>query len=237
MKQKLLAALIQGWKSKLGLSDEVFERVASAVETFITSEEQIPTFVASAEPMLKMYQSETDRVRNSLSQRIKDLEAQLKPTPQPQPQPEPTPAPAPQPAPAPTPDISAIIAKAVADAVTPLTERLTAMETTDKIKAVNATAQSLFNANEYVKKYKDYAEDAFDRASTENNLSGNKMTAEELSQKALGYFNKTVARIGVDTSKPFDGNGSGEDAFDANFFKKAYEQSGRIPTTENEPKV
>ena len=34
------------------------------------------------------------------------------------------------------------------------------------------------------------------------------MTAEELQTKAMGYFNNLVSKKGVDTSKPFESEGS-----------------------------
>lgn len=65
MKQKIKEALKQGHK-KLGLSDEVFERVAASVETFITDESQIDAFVNSEGTLnlLKSYQSINDKVRD-----------------------------------------------------------------------------------------------------------------------------------------------------------------------------
>lgn len=65
MKQKIKEALKQGHK-KLGLSDEVFERVAASVETFITDESQIDGFVTSENTLnlLKSYQSINDKVRD-----------------------------------------------------------------------------------------------------------------------------------------------------------------------------
>jgi hypothetical protein len=36
------------------------------------------------------------------------------------------------------------------------------------------------------------------------------MTADELQTKAMGYFNTLVSKKGVDTSKPFENEGSGK---------------------------
>ena len=92
---------------------------------------------------------------------------------------------------------------AVADAVAPLNEKITALETSKSAEAALSTAHSSFFNGDYAKKYKDQATDAWERAVELNEATGNKMTAEELAAKASGYFNKAVSRLGVDTSKPF----------------------------------
>ena len=75
MKQKLLNALKEGYKN-LGLAESAFERVAAFGETFITSDEQIESFVKAAEAMLKAEQSAADKVRTELNAKIKGLEGE-----------------------------------------------------------------------------------------------------------------------------------------------------------------
>ena len=60
-----------------------------------------------------------------------------------------------------------------------------------------------------------------------------KMTAEELKEKAMGYFNKDVARKGVDTTKPFEAQTDEPETFEKGYFKNLYEKSGRIQKEEN----
>ena len=58
------------------------------------------------------------------------------------------------------------------------------------------------------------------------------MTAEELKEKAMGYFNKDVARKGVDTTKPFEGEGNDEKEPDFSAQKKYLQEQGLIPKEE-----
>ena len=210
MKQKILEALKQGHKN-LGLSDEAFERVADLGKTFITSEEQIPNFVKGAEAILKAEQSAADKARTkaneekkALEAKVAELEAKLNDV-NPQEGNEPPKGSETQPQ-----DMAKLIAAAVAEAVKPLTDEINAFKSGQAAKQALADAESTFKANGWVGKYPDEANDAWDRTIEYNELTGSKMTAEELAQKALGYFAKVVARKGEDVSKPFKGEGEGQ---------------------------
>lgn len=193
MKQKILDALKQGYKSKLGLDDAVFERVATSAETFITSEEQIPVFVAGAEPMLKMYQSIGDQIRTAKDAKIAELEAKLNnPTP---------PVDKPQPAPQPL-DLAKAIADAVKEAITPISAELSRFKSEQEQSKIETTAKQVFQSNEYVKLYSDEANDSWDRAFELYEATGKKWNSEELQNKALGYFRNAVKRRNVDIDKP-----------------------------------
>ena len=162
MKEKIKAALQQGYKN-LGLSDEVFERVAEAAQTFIKEESDIATFVEGAKPMLQMYQSAVDKVRGELNEKIKkiegekaDLEAKLngkekKPDEEIESQDE-------------KPDMAKLIEEAVAKAIKPISDELTQFKGEQAAKASVSQAETAFMSNDYVKKYKDEATDAWDRA-------------------------------------------------------------------------
>lgn len=218
MKQKILEALKQGHKN-LGLSDEAFERVAAFGETFITSEEQIPNFVKGAEAILKSEQSAADKVRSELNVKIKalegekaDLEAKLNKGAEPTQEGNEPPKTEPQNQ---SQDLAKLIADAVANAVKPLSDELAMFKGEQATKNALAQGKATFESNDWVKKYKDEAEDAWERAVEYNELSGNKMTAEQLQEKALGYFGKAVSRKGDDITKPLpstgDGNGNTPD--------------------------
>jgi hypothetical protein len=61
-------------------------------------------------------------------------------------------------------------------------------------------------------------------------LGGNKMSSEEIVKKAMGYFDKAVAKKGIDTSKPIDGSTNNKaDEFDVEEIKRIYQASGRLP--------
>lgn len=222
MKQKLLNALKQGYP-QLGLSDSAFERVAAFGETFITSDEQIESFVKASEAMLKAEQSAADKVRTELNAKIKglegekaDLEAKLNGNNPPEPNPEPKPQD--------TPDIAAIVAQAVAAAINPLQEKLNAFETTNAQKSAVAALDELRSTWDYAKGYPDESADAYERVMELYEVGGKKWTADELKAKFTEKFNKAVSKKGVDTTKPFESDGAakGDDSFDSDYFTELY---------------
>ena len=211
MKKKLLEALKQGYKN-LGLSEEAFERVATFGETFVTSDEQIETFVKASASMLKAEQSAADKVRTELNAKIKglegekaELEAKLKkPTPK-----EPDPK-SKESDPDPNSQIAAIIAKAVADAVKPLQDEFTTFKATQQQKSA-VTALDEFKASwDYAKGFPNESEDAYERVMELYEVGGKTWNAEELTNKFKEKFNKAVAKKGIDTTKPFKADDSGE---------------------------
>lgn len=223
MKTKLLNALKQGYK-KLGLADSAFERVATFGETFITSDEQIQNFVTMAEPLLKAEQSAADRVRTELNSRIKELEgekesleAKLKESHAGEPNQEPlnanegnamngnaTNGNS-------TESVSDIIAKAISEAIKPLSEELSAFKLSQSQKSAVEALDSLKATWDYAKGYPSESEDAYERVMELYEVSGKKWTAEELTSKFKEKFNKAVAKKGVDTSKPFESTQNSDD--------------------------
>ena len=207
MKKKILDALKQGYK-KLGLAEEAFERVAALGETFITSEEQISDFVKMSESLLKAEQSAADRVRTELNSKIKELEgekesleAKLKNV---KVEEEVVEEPKGE-------DISEVISKAIAEAIKPISDELSAFKLSQSQKSAVDALDSLKSSWDYAKGYPDESEDAYERVMELYEVSGKKWTAEELTTKFKEKFNKAVAKKGVDTSKPFEGSGEGDD--------------------------
>ena len=206
MKTKLLNALKQGYK-KLGLAEEAFERVATFGETFITSDEQIQNFVTMAEPLLKAEQSAADRVRTELNSKIKELEgekssleAKLKDVKVEEVVEDPKGE-----------DISEVISKAIEEAIKPISDELSAFKLSQSQKSAVDALDSLKATWDYAKGYPSESEDAYERVMELYEVSGKKWTAEELTSKFKEKFNKAVAKKGVDTSKPFEGSGEGDD--------------------------
>lgn len=213
MKTKLLNALKQGYK-KLGLADSAFERVATFGETFITSDEQIQNFVTMAEPLLKAEQSAADRVRTELNSRIKELEGEKESleaklnkshegeqNQEHQNENEDNS----------TESVSDIIAKAISEAIKPLSEELSAFKLSQSQKSAVDALDSLKATWDYAKGYPSESEDAYERVMELYEVSGKKWTAEELTSKFKEKFNKAVAKKGVDTSKPFESTQNSED--------------------------
>lgn len=228
MKQKIKEALQQEYKN-LGLNDEAFEGVAAFGETLGISEETLANFVKGAKDLLKREQSNADKVRNAnattakqveeLKAKLADAEAKLnKPS-------EGDGNKGAQPA---QPDLAKLIAEAVTAAVQPLQNELANIKHTRSAEDAFNLAKTNFFGNDYAKKYTDERDQAWERAVEINDLTGKKMTAEELQTKAMGYFNNLVSKKGVDTSKPFESEGNGDVSHDFKKHLAFLQESGKI---------
>ncbi len=207
MKNKIKVALQQGQYKNLGLDEKAFEGVAAYLATSITDEAEIETKVNSDEvkALLKSFQSVADAARAN---------ARAKNEPNPQPtepgkQPESNPQDPPKPTEPQPQDLAKTIAAAVAEAIKPISDELVTFKGEQSAKAALAAAESTFKSNDYVKKYADEATDAWERATEMYEAMGKTETAEQLTARAMGYFNKAVAKKGVDTTKPFKSDGGG----------------------------
>lgn len=230
MKTKIKEALQQKYKN-LGLNEEVFERVAASAETFVT-EETLGNFVdgAGTLELLKNYQSFADKARgfdsqekkraDDLAQKLAEAEAKLKEKGEDdkdKQQPD---------------NIAELVQSAVAAAVQPLQDKLKAFEDEGASKQALKAAKDALFGNDYAKKYTQERDAAWERAVEIYEATGKKMTAEELKEKAMGYFNKDVARKGVDTTKPFEGEGDADKEPDFSAQKKYLQEQGLIPKEE-----
>jgi hypothetical protein len=236
MKQKITEALRQEYKGRLELSEEALEGVATFGTTYVKTDEEISNFVKGAEPLLKAFQSKSDKLRTEYSARIREQEAKIKdledkagkltePANKDQNQ-----EPAKKDNQQNEPSMAELIAAAVKQAVEPLTTQLNAFKEEKTAKEALALAQTNFKNNDYVKKYTEQADDAWERTMEIYELGGNKMSSEEIVKKAMGYFDKAVAKKGIDTSKPLDGSANNKaDEFDVEEIKRIYQASGRLP--------
>lgn len=202
MKEKIKEALKTRAKN-LGLDDSAFDGVAAFGETIVKEEADIDGFVNSDATMnlLKTYQSVADKARAA---------ARAKNEPEPKPTDtgnQPNPAPEPPKPETNTADMAKIIAEAVATAIKPISDELAGFKAEQSAKSALANAEATFKGNDYVKKYVDEAADAWERATEMYEATGKSWTAEQLGEKAMGYFNKAVAKKGVDTTKPFESGG------------------------------
>lgn len=231
MKTKIKEALQQEYKN-LGLNDEAFDGVAAFGETIGITEETLANFVKGAKGLLTKAQSDADKVRSAktesqkqiddLKAKLAEAEAKLKDKGDGgegnQQKPE---------------DIVTMIKSAVEAAVQPLQTELAAFKGENAAKQALKDAKDKFFANDYAKKFTQERDDAWERAIELNEATGSKMTADELGEKAMGYFNKSVARKGVDTTKPFEAQTDQAETFEKGYFKNLYEKSGRIQKEEN----
>lgn len=228
MKTKIKEALQQEYKN-LGLNDEAFDGVAAFGETIGITEETLANFVKGAKGLLTKAQSDADKVRSAktesqkqideLKTKLAEAEAKLNDkgnnTEPPQ-----------------TPNIAELVQSAVAAAVQPLQDKLKAFEDEGASKQALKVAKDALFGNDYAKKYTQERDAAWERAVEIYEATGKKMTAEELKEKAMGYFNKDVARKGVDTTKPFEGEGDADKEPDFSAQKKYLQEQGLIPKEE-----
>ena len=208
MKQKIKEALRQEYKSRLELDDDRLDGVAAFASTFVTDEGKIGEFVKNEATlaMLKSYQSVLD----------KDRAKRNKPEPTPTP-PEPgNPTPEPKPEPN-TPDIADIVAKAVAAAMTPLQEKLTALETT-RAKETAVAALDKFCAEwDYAGGFPKERDEAKRIALKVYKAGGEKMNGEELIKAFREEFDPAVQKKGtVDFNQPFHSDGGGQSESEKN---------------------
>lgn len=227
MKQKIKEALKQGHK-KLGVSDEVFERVAASVETFITDESQIDGFVQSENTLnlLKSYQSMADKVR--------DYERHNKPQPNNTPTTPPSAPgnqPNPNPEPAPQPDLATAIASAVEAALekklNPLQEKLTLFEAEKAIEDTIADVNTRIDAWGFGKGFPKEMDRARKHAMELYEAYGKKWTADELEAKIKEKFNMEVHDLGIDTTQPLKGDGGSNTDHKSRFEAMAKRQAER----------
>lgn len=205
MKQKIKEALKQGNASR-GLDDTVLEGVATSIEPYIKEEAEIGAFVNGdfVKRLLDLEQADADRKRaKSTKQKAEGAKAEAKEGNTQTEQPTSL-----------QPDFKAMLAEALAEVVNPLKEELANFKSEQNAKSAFSNAESSFKSNDYVKKYADEANDAWERATELYEATGKSWTAEELGEKAMGYFNKAVSKRGVDTSKPFQSDGGSKSKVD-----------------------
>ncbi len=226
MKQKIKEALQQKYKN-LGLNEEAFDGVAAFGETIGITEETLANFVEGAKGILTKAQSDADKARsakNENQKQIDELKAKLAEAEaklnnkdgdsEGNKQPD---------------NIAELIQSAVTAAVQPLQAEIQAFKEEGTAKQALKTAKDALFGNDYAKKYTQERDDAWERAVEIYEATGKKMTADELKNKAMDYFNKSVARKGVDPSKPFEGEGNGDETPDFSEQKKYLQGQGLIP--------
>lgn len=232
MKTKIAEALKTKYKS-FGLSNEAWDRIASAKKETVTKEEDIETGISDFETM-DLIAKELQKMRDSEIQKRTDLQREhddykaKHPEGKEDPDTDPDSDPSKQ-----TPDLAKVIADAVAAAVNPIKDAFETFKTQTSAKEAKTVAKETFFANKWTTKFKDEADDAWDRASELNEAKGGSMTAEELSTKATEYFNKAVKRKGTDATKPFESTEQQDGKFDFSSQAKYLEDEGLIPKDEN----
>ena len=225
MKQNIIDALKTKYKS-FGLSNEAYDRIASALEKTVTKEEEIADAVAKVETM-NLIATELQKMRDTEIQKRTDLQREHDDYKAKHPEKKEGEGEGEK-----NPDIAKIVADAVAAAVKPVQEALDAYKAQNTAKEAVATAKEAFYANKWTTKYKDEADDAWEIATKLNDAKGGKMTHDELVTEVTALFNKAVQRKGVDATKPFEAEGNKPDKFDFSDQAKYLESEGLIPKAE-----
>lgn len=227
MKQKLLNALKEGYKN-LGLAESAFERVAAFGETFITSDEQIESFVKAAEAMLKAEQSAADKVRTELNAKIKglegekaDLEAKLNGNNPPEPKPEDEEVPA-------WAKLLLEQNQTLAEQNKTFAEKLNAFETTRAKETAVAALDKLCAEWDYAQGFPKERDEAKRIALKIYKAGDEQMNGEQLIAAFREEFDPAVKDKGVtDFSKPFQSDGGAGDNAQARFEAMAKRQQER----------
>lgn len=202
MKKKIEEALKREYASRYGLKDEDWSDIASNGAELVTTEEQIPAFVKGAETMVKRIQQMSDKIR-TYEKRDND----------------PKPVPAPEPKPAANDEIKALLEEIRKErsenqtVIESLKNELSTMRKEKETEDVVRRAKVLYENNKAVldEKFKNEGADAWERAVEIFEATGSSLTAEQLSEKAVSYFNKAASRIGYDPAKYVPGSGEGNE--------------------------
>lgn len=225
MKKKIEEALRTEYAG-LGLSDKTIGRLADYVLGSVEKEEDIVTAVKGDAVSLiaKSIQGEIDglkRAKETAENALADYKAKHPEDTKPKGEDDEHKL-----------DWQATLAEAVKNAVAPLAQEIAALKSSTSAKEALSSARERFFGGDYAKKYGDQAADAWDRAVELNEATGSKMSADELVEKASGYFNKSVSRLGVDTKKPFQADPpkvDEEGTLDWSAERKRLQDAGRLP--------
>ena len=229
MKKKIEEALRTEFK-ELGLGDKTIGRLADYIvaKGAVTKEEDIATAVKGDDVKLiaKSIQGEIDGIQKAKQKAESDL-ADYK-AKYPEKTEEEEKADKKDEQEKKQPDFMDALKAAVKEAVDPIRESFEAYKKQNSAKEAKTVAKDAFYANKWTTKFKEEADDAWDRAFELNEAKGGSMSADELSGKATEYFNKLVQRKGTDATKPFDAEKLKTEKFDFSEDAKALEASGKL---------
>lgn len=228
MKQKIKEAITQGYKN-LGVPESVVDGLTALGVTVVKDESEIDAFVQgeAVKGVMKSWQSEADKVRTKASDskkteyeaKIAELEAKLNGNNPPDDKTTDKTVD--------TPDIADIVAKAVAAAINPLQEKLTAFESAKTAELAVKQAQEKFGADEWVNGYPELKESAWAQAMRIYDRTGKSMTADELQAEAMEIFKPLAKAKGLDISQPFKSDGGAGDNAQSRFEAMAKRQEER----------
>lgn len=234
MKKKIEEALKTEFK-ELGLSDKTIGRLADYVQGLVEKEEDIATAVKRDDVKLiaKSIQGELDGLKKAKEKAEADLEdykakhpeksevddedkegAEGKPTP------------------LTAEAIAKIAEEAATKAMKSVKDEFDAYKAQVSGREAVTAAKAKFYENKWTTKFKEEADDAWERAHELNEAKGGSMSQEDLTKKATEYFNKSVQRKGTDPTKPFEEGSNENGNYDFSGIAKHFEERGDIPAQE-----
>ncbi len=125
--------------------------------------------------------------------------------------------------------IAKMIKDATAEAVKTVKDEFDAYKAANSAKEAVVLAKKTFYENKWTTKFKQEADDAWERAHELNEAKGGTMTDKELSDKATEYFSTLVQRKGVDATKPFEEGEDHDKNFDFSSTKEHLQKTGKLP--------
>ena len=226
--------IVEGLRAKseikrFGLSNEAIDRIATAREKTVTEESQVETVLTDAETMRLVAEELMKHRDQEITKRTETQSAfdTYK---------------------AAHPDggdgggdgegnkgaltaeqIAELIKNGVADGIKDIKTAFETFRSQTTAKEAKTLAKTKFFENKWTTKFKEEADDAWERADELNAAKGDSMTQEELTAKATEYFNKLVQRKGADATKPFEDDGGGTGNFDFSAQAKYLEGEGLLP--------
>ena len=234
MKKKIAEALKTKYKS-FGLSNEAWDRIASAKEETVKNEEDIEAGIADFATM-DLIAKELQKMRDSEIQKRTDLQREHDDYKAKHPSKsgnDDDPDDDPDDDKFTKKDIARLIKEASEAAVKTVKDEFEAYKAQTLAKEAKASAKETFYGNKWTTKFKEEADDAWERAFELNEAKGGSMTSEELSAKATEYFNKAVQRKGTDATKPFEATEQQDGNFDFSAQAKHLREKGLLPPEEN----
>lgn len=232
MKKKIEDALKTELK-ELGFSDKTIGRIADYIVTkgTVTNEDDIATAVKGDDVKLiaKSIQGEIDGIQKAKKKAEDDLADYKAKHPTPDDKGDDGKG---DPGKADPVDIAKLIKEATEAAVKTVKDEFDAYKAQNLAKEAKAHAKETFYGNKWTTKFKDEADDAWDRAFELNEAKGGTMSSEELSAKATEYFNKAVQRKGTDATKPFEASEQQSGNFDFSSQAKHLREKGLLPPEE-----
>ena len=230
--------IVEGLRAKseikrFGLSNEAIDRIATAREKTVTEEAQVETVLTDAETM-RLIAEELMKHRDQEITRRTEAQSAFDAYKAAHPE-----------------DgngggnggsgnggmsaeqIAELIKNGVAEGIKDIKTAFETFRSQTSAKEAKTLAKTKFYENKWTTKFKEEADDAWERAEELNAAKGDSMSQEELTTKATEYFNRAVSRKGTDATKPFEDDGGGNGNFDFSKQVQHLEGKGLIPKEEN----